>query len=103
MADKPVTIDIRDGELTYDFPKRRLSLAGKDTISWTCSGRPFTIQFVGISPLVMGEIRAFDHTSQVSVRVDAQQGTYAYACAVCDIAANEVYLDAACPAIIIQR
>ncbi len=103
MANKPVTINIVDGELTYDFPKRRLSLTEKDTISWTCQNRPFAIQFVGISPLVEAEIQAVDHTSSVSVRADAQQGTYAYACAVYDSVANAVYLDAACPAIIIQR
>ncbi len=101
MANKPVTIGIAGGELTYDYPNRRLTMA--DSISWICPNRFFAIQFFGISPLDVGEIQAFNQTQQVSVRAGAAPGSYTYACAVYDDGTKQVYLDAACPAIIIQR
>jgi hypothetical protein len=90
-----IHIALEGNELVYHPP---LLHAGKgSSIEWICDA-PFVIQFKGISPLERSEFRSGD--TRIPVRPDAAPGPYEYAVAV--YAEGRVYLDASCPAIIID-
>ena len=99
--DYEVIISIEDDMLYYSLPN--LPLNRLDTVRWSCSRGPFAIQFDTVSPLPLAALQATESTEQQSVWPEAQPGTYSYACSVYDRRTERVYLDAACPAIIIQR
>lgn len=98
--EKPVRISVSNGTIHYDHPKRDAHRG--DVIAWSCDDGPFAIQFLGISPVETAEARSEGRGQVVKrpVRADAEAGTYLYACAVC--VGDQVYIDANCPAIIID-
>ena len=97
--EKPVKIWVTNNKIHYN-PSNRDAHRG-DEIVWTCEGGSFAIQFLEASPVELPEANS-NNSNPVkrSVRADAQAGTYWYACAV--YVGNQVYLDANCPAIIID-
>ncbi len=97
---KSIQISVTDGQISYDAPNLR-AFPG-ELITWTCSKGPFALQFLEISPLPLTDYQG-NPAKPVSDTIVAEHGTYSYACAVYDPEAHEVYMDAACPAIIIQR
>ncbi len=92
----PVDIAIVNGELQYR--PAVFHVVRGDLITWTCGSGAFVIQFTGISPLERSEFRPND--PPLPVRMEAAPGAYPYAVAVC--AEGKVYLDAACPIIIVD-
>ncbi len=100
-TDYEVIIGIKNDMLYYSLPN--LPLNRVDTVKWSCSNGPFAIQFDAVSPLPLVALQATESTKPQSVWPQAQPGTYSYACSVYDRGTDRVYLDAACPAIIIQR
>jgi plastocyanin len=98
--DKKKTIEIipgAKGDLSYT--PALLHASRGNTIEWTCgNSRPLAIQFTRTSPLIRAEFHSGD--PDLKVRPDAKPGAYRYAVAV--FADGKVYLDAACPAIIID-
>jgi hypothetical protein len=102
VADEKPNIQIEvdpDGNMKY-YPKEFHTKRGKKII-WTCDNHPFAVQFLNISPL---EWTGPQHNNAGvlagTVKNNTKFDTYMYACAV--YASGQVYLDAACPAIIID-
>ena len=93
---KAVDIAIVNGELQYH--PAVLHVVHGDSIAWSCGSGAFVIQFTGISPLEGAEFRP--HDPPLPVRMEAASGTYPYAVAV--YADGIVYVDAACPIIIVD-
>jgi hypothetical protein len=102
IANESIEITVTaQGNITFN-PTTWHEIRG-NTICWTCGQGPFAIQFLGISPLNKADDRSHRDEPQklcLKVRADAQSGVYPYACAVC--ADGQVYMDASCPAIIID-
>ena len=96
----PIQIEVDAfGNLTFSTHKYHAKRG--DMVTWTCNGNPFTIQFIKISPLEWASGRHRDSGALAgTVQSETSKGTYEYACAVC--IGGEVYMDAACPAIIID-
>jgi hypothetical protein len=99
--EKPV-INIQlnaNGKLAYDNENYRAKHG--QILTWG-SEFPFTIQFRDKSPLDEGGNPHHENNKRMhgTVKKNAGPGTYTYACAV--YANDRVYLDAACPAIIID-
>ncbi len=100
---KSVEILVVNGQMTYH--PALIHALREDTITWTCHNGPFAIQFPGMSPLQGADFQSDNPSNpslEVAVRANAQSATYSYACAVFDNATQKVYMDAACPAIIID-
>ena len=97
---KSVLIEIDAASDNLKYTPAQLRAWRNDDIDWQC-GYPFAIQFTGASPCVAaGYQSGGPQAARGKVRADAQPGTYPYACAV--YANDKVYLDAACPVIIID-
>jgi len=88
-----------DGKLEYNDDALKARRGQK--VTWECE-YPFAIQFRDISPLDEGSSPHPGNRGQMkgTVKKVIAPGTYKYACAV--YANGTVYLDAACPAIIID-
>lgn len=99
MAERKIDVTVRGDHIRYSDDA--LHATKNDTITWECSEGSLAIQFLGVSPLHAANLRsAGKNPLPAPVRMDAQPGNYSYACAVCFN--DHVYLDAACPAIIID-
>jgi plastocyanin len=98
---KTVEILVEGGRMTYS-PSFIRAFSG-DQITWICNRGPFAIQFLGISPFPYTDYQGSPTQSVRDTIAVQQTGTYSYACAVYDPETQEVYMDATCPAIIIQR
>jgi hypothetical protein len=86
MPNISIEIDVSTG--AFQYRRKFVHLKQGDTIDWTCNQGPFAIQFVGRTQ--PGQ----------TVRQNAQADLYRYAVAV--YANDKVYLDAECPAIIMD-
>jgi len=64
------------------------------------NGEPFAVQSKGVSPLEQADIPGIHGSPRVRVRGDAEPGVYSFACAL--YANNRIYMDAACPAVIVD-
>jgi hypothetical protein len=100
MGSKPVDITINRGRLKVT-PYRRNALK-KDTVVWSCNKGPFIIQFLTQTPFAAKTMISggSPHKKSARVREKAKRGAYKYAVAV--YANGRIYLDANCPAIIID-
>lgn len=95
-----ISISVSDGLIVFTPSKYRAQPG--ESVSWTCAEGPFAVQFFGISPLETCDAQSErGNQAHGSVRRDAVAGIYPYACAV--FADGRVYLDANCPAIIIDQ
>ena len=95
-----VTIEIERNSGNMIYSPALLRVRREDEIVWECDS-PFAIQFTGASPCVGADYRSgANQEDKRRVRTDAQPGAYPYACAV--YAYSQVYMDAACPVIIIE-
>jgi hypothetical protein len=100
MANKLVHITIKDGRLKIS--PYHLKTQNSDTVIWDCNKGPFAVQFLERSPFsestfISGRSR---HQKSAKVRSRARKDSYEYAVAV--YWNGRIYLDANCPAIIID-
>ena len=100
MPNMLIEIDVSTGVFRYQ--KKFVHVKQGDTIDWTCNQGPFAIQFIGRSPFDGASFQFRQGRTQPSqtVRQNAQAELSRYAVAV--YANDRVYLDAECPAIIID-
>ena len=100
MQNISIVIDENTGAIQYQ--KKFVHVKRGETIDWTCNQGPFAIQFIGQSPFDSTNFQFKQGRTQPSqiVRQNAQDGLYRYGVAV--YANDRVYLDAECPAIIID-
>ncbi|NLV29777.1 MAG: hypothetical protein GXY47_01370 [Acidobacteria bacterium] len=95
-----ISISVSGGLIVFTPSKYRAHPGG--SVSWNCAEGPFAVQFFGVSPLETCDAQSeAGNQASRAVRRDAVAGTYPYACAV--FAEGRVYLDANCPAIIIDQ
>lgn len=95
---RTVRIEVRNETINY-YPHKCHARRG-DIIAWKCADGPFAIQFFGVSPIDTVEAQSENNEVNKPVRQEIQVASYPYALAV--YANNKVYLDASCPAIIID-
>ena len=100
MQNISIVIDENTGAIQYQ--KKFVHVKRGETIDWTCNQGPFSIQFIGQSPFDSANFQFKQGRTQPSqtVRLNAQADLYRYALAV--YTSEKVYLDAECPAIIID-
>jgi len=73
---------------------------GTQVIFSSATEEPFAVQSKGKSPLIRADFRSGGGPVTISVRDGACPGVYPFACAV--VARGHVYLDAACPTMIVD-
>jgi len=97
-----INIQVTDGKITYGDQKD-CKAKHKYEIEWRAGG-PFAIQFRSSTPFEDGSFQSSPgssgHEQRRIVSEDAPRGRYEYAVAVSY--GEKVYLDANCPAIIIE-
>ena len=100
MANRSIEIEVNAGAIEYS--KKFIHVKQGDTLDWTCNQGPFAIQFIGKSPFRRANFKFKKGRAQPSktVRQNAEADLYRYAVAI--YANEQVYLDAECPAIIID-
>ncbi len=102
-VDKPirkVVIGI-DSTGNLDVTPSALRANKGDAVQFSSAiGTAFAVQFRGMSPLVRSYFQS-DKPIDVDVHPGAAGGTYPYACAMLG-SDGRIYLDSACPAIIID-
>lgn len=100
MPNMSIEIDVSTGAIEYR--KKFVHVKQGDTIEWTCDQGPFAIQFIGRSPFDSANFQFKQGRNQPrqAVRQNAHADLYRYAVAV--YANGPLYLDAECPAIIID-
>ncbi len=91
---------IQGGKLKY-YPEELHRKRG-EKILWACDSNPFAIQFLDSELLDEGTGSHHGNSGVLrgTVKKDAKHGLQRYACSV--YASGQVYLDAKCPAIIID-
>ena len=95
-----INIDIgNNGKIVYDHQEFTGERGKK--VTWACK-YPYAIQFRHTSAINEGSrpVKESNGVMKGTVKMDIKSGTYTYACAL--YADGNVYLDAACPAIIID-
>jgi plastocyanin len=99
-----VSIDSQgNANFSYNAGAQRVYVG--DTVQWTCSDGPIAILFKEGTPCDQMDARSANGTGPfftipLNVRTDAQPGHYHYAVAA--YVSGQVYLDAACPELIVN-
>ena len=96
-----ISISSASGEIAYSSEEQHVYKGY--SVTWKCES-PFAVEFIEEDPLEQTDRRSApkgtSHEVGAKVRGDARPGKYKYACAV--FSEEQVYLDAACPVIIID-
>jgi plastocyanin len=94
-----------EGRMYIAYTPAVLHARHGDSVSWTCGGGPFAIDFKGQSPVGKVQIQSNPghetHTGDALIHAGARPGHYHYAVAVHKD--GVVYVDAECPEIIIEE
>ena len=73
-----------------------------DIIKFSAYKLPFSVVFKDLSPLSRTDIRSNGKTEEATVRRNAQNGVYPFACAVFEPNRKKINMAASCPTIIID-
>lgn len=103
MAGENHTIEIFAKNNRIDYSEEQCHVKRGDEITWTCADGPFAVQFLKDSPVTTLAARSQGKAPvKKAVGPAVRADTYSYACSVFVEKENQVYLDARCPAIIVD-